>query len=302
MRVMVSAFCMAAALLLIAASIAMNWSFWAGQGSDDRSAQILGAVSIGIDVFKAVLPLVIAWAWSERFRLGYAVGTVYFCGCLIFSLFSAIGFASSSRGAVNGNREAISLRYAAAQRELKGLHEQLAGTAATRSVAVIEEAIARARHDRRWSSSNGCEQATVEASRQFCREYADLRIELASATDAVLLRERSATLRAELARLMTAGAMLEQDPQAGLLARLSGLDLKSMQTLLVVLTALLVEIGAAFGLFFAMLPLRGRRERIWDRGAHARDHEILPPLPTRAKDRTAPTRFVRASNGQLMIE
>src|SRR5580700_9333498 len=74
MRALISAICVAGALLLTAASMFMNWSFWAGQGGADASAaQVLGAVSIGIDVFKASLPLVIAWAWSARLRLGCVV-------------------------------------------------------------------------------------------------------------------------------------------------------------------------------------------------------------------------------------
>jgi hypothetical protein len=96
MRGLISATCVAGALLLAAASMFMNWSFWTGQGADASTSQVLGAVSIGIDVFKASLPLVIAWAWSARLRLGCVIGIVFFCGCLAFSLFSAVGFAASS--------------------------------------------------------------------------------------------------------------------------------------------------------------------------------------------------------------
>ncbi len=58
MRGLISGICVAGALLLTAASMFMNWSFWTGQGGDASSSQVLGAVSIGIDVFKATLPLV----------------------------------------------------------------------------------------------------------------------------------------------------------------------------------------------------------------------------------------------------
>jgi len=110
MQRLITGVCLAGAMLLTAASIYMNWSFWIGQGNDASSSQVLGAVSIGIDVFKASLPLVIAWAWSARLRLGSLIGLMFFTGCLVFSLFSAIGFAASSRGAVTGSREAVSLR------------------------------------------------------------------------------------------------------------------------------------------------------------------------------------------------
>jgi hypothetical protein len=89
MRGLISGICVAGALLLTAASMFMNWSFWTGQGGDASSSQVLGAVSIGIDVFKATLPLVIAWAWPARLRLGCIIGIMFFGGCLAFSLFSA---------------------------------------------------------------------------------------------------------------------------------------------------------------------------------------------------------------------
>ena len=76
MRWVVSGLFVVAALLLIAASILMNWTFWTGQGADAQSSRALGVVSIGVDIFKATLPLIIAWAWRERLRLGVVIGIV----------------------------------------------------------------------------------------------------------------------------------------------------------------------------------------------------------------------------------
>ena len=151
MRGLISGICVLGALLLAAASMFMNWSFWTGQGADASTAQVLGAVSIGVDVFKASLPLVIAWAWSARLRLGCVIGIVFFCGCLAFSLFSATGFAASSRGTVTGSREAVSLRYQAAEQELREIKERVASLGTIRPRAIIEAAIARAKQDRYWS-------------------------------------------------------------------------------------------------------------------------------------------------------
>ena len=68
MRLLISAVCLGGALLLIAASMLMNWSFWTWQGTDALNGRIFGTVSLGIDVFKCTLPLVIAWAWAQHFR------------------------------------------------------------------------------------------------------------------------------------------------------------------------------------------------------------------------------------------
>lgn len=296
MRWIVAALCLAGALLLIAASMIMNWTFWTGQGPDEASARVLGAVSIGIDVFKPILPIIIAASWVQRQRLGALIAMAFFAGCLVFSFFSAIGFAASSRGAVTGGREEKALRYQGVQKDLQALKAQLEAFHAVRPATVIEAAIDHAKQDRRWSSSKECTDATAVTSRAFCQFMADLRGELAAASEAQNLRDRESTLQQEGDRLLAAGARLEQDPQARLLAQLSGLGLERVQTSLTVLLALLVEFGAAFGLYLATLPLRGGPP--------------VPPVPpadailtvTPPPSLSPPTRLIRGPDGQLMIE
>lgn len=297
MRWLVAVTVGAAALALIAASMAMNWAFWAGQGADDFSSRLLGGVSIAVDVFKAVLPLVIAWAWTERHRLGLTIASLFFAGCLAFSFFSAIGFAAQARGAATGSKEALGLRYQAATKELQEIEGRVAGLASPRPQAVIDEAIAKARQDRRWSTSRECVEATAETSRTFCKEVGDLKIELASAVEAERLRNRLDALKREARTLLDQGARQEHDPQAGMLARLAGWGLERAQMSLIVFVALLVEIGAAFGLFLAALPLQGAKR--------PRDAttlvEVMPP-DARLTHTARPTRFVRSADGQLLIE
>jgi hypothetical protein len=48
MRVVISVLCFVAALLLTGASMAMNLSFWSGQGVDAGTARLFGAVSIAV--------------------------------------------------------------------------------------------------------------------------------------------------------------------------------------------------------------------------------------------------------------
>jgi hypothetical protein len=290
------------ALLLTAASMFMNWSFWTGQGGDASSSQVLGAVSIGIDVFKASLPLVIAWAWSARLRLGCSIGIMLFGGCLAFSLFSAIGFAASSRGAVTGSREAVSLRYYAAERELREIKERVTALGAIRPRAVIEAAIARTKQDRYWSSSNECKDATMEASRAFCRGLGDLRVELAAAVENERLQERDTSLKAEVDHLLGAGARTDQDQQAGLLARLTGFGVERVQTSIVVLFAVLVEFGSPFGLFLALLPMRGFPRSALVELERQHTTEMVPGFTLRPMRSDRPTRFARTADGQLMIE
>jgi hypothetical protein len=302
MRVAVSVLCLLAALLLSGASMAMNWSFWIGQGVDVGTARLLGAVSIAVDVFKATLPLVIAWASAQRVMLAYRMGMLFFCGCLCFSFVSALGFAVSSRGAASESRAVGSIRYAAAEAELRDMKGRIAVLGSTRPEAVVEEALARLKQDRRWASSSQCNNATVDQSRDFCRGFGDLRVELAGAVEARKLRAKSAALEAEIEGLVGAGARLETDRQAGFLARLTGIGLQGVQTGMVLLFAVLVEVGAAFGLLFALVPLQGGL-RLGPTLAAGRGRAALRLVAVSGGAGLGPpTRFVRGADGRLLIE
>ena len=127
-----------------------------------------------------------------------------------------------------------------------------------------------------------------------------MRIELASAIESERLRDRSAALKAEADTFLAAGARNDRDQQAGLLARLTGVGLERMQTWIVVLFAVLVEFGSAFGLFLALLPMRGFPRPAPTAQARPDVIGITPAAVPRPVHR--PTRFARAADGQLMIE
>ncbi len=302
MRVIVAIILLVAALIAVAASMGMNWSFWTAQGVDERTSRVLGAVSVMVDIFKATLPIVIAWAWAERMRLGATIATVLFCGCLTFSFITAIGFASWLRGAATGNREAVTLRYNAANGELGEVAGRLLTLKSMRPRAVIEEAIERSKQDRRWASSGECKEATVEASRTFCVGLGDLRVELASSIERDKLQRRNSDLAKEIDQLVKSGARLDNDLQPAILARLSGVRLTRVQHMLVLLVAVVVELSAGFGLFLALLPLRTNPARIGVMQSRPRMKANLARRLGAAKAPSKPTRLVRNPDGQLMIE
>lgn len=290
MRAVLTAIIGLGALLLIAASMAMNWLFWTGQGTDSTSGHVLGAVSIGIDLFKATLPLLIARAVKEKKLTGTVVASIFFAGCLSFSFVSALGFAASTRNITVGDKEAIALRLGVAERDLAEIEHRRSALGAPRPQPVVEEEIAKSKQDKRWLTSKACTDATIETSRSFCRTVADLRIELAGRIEADHIEGRQSSLKAEIVGLVKAGARLEQDAQASLLGRLSGLAAESVRSGLSTLFAVLVELGAAFGLYFAGLARRPRQSEVGTT-------ETKPKVETRK----APTRFVRSAERKLMI-
>ena len=85
-----------AALALIAVSAMMNWVFMSSLGKSDFDRQILGAVSVAISVFIAVLPTFMVWAYREKRYLYTALAVPVFLAFATFSMSSAVGFSAKN--------------------------------------------------------------------------------------------------------------------------------------------------------------------------------------------------------------
>lgn len=251
MRIVLGLIAVLAALTFMGASAAMNWVFMSSLGKSPLEAQIFGAVSVAIDALKAMLPLFIAWALAAKKRMFAAIASGVFVLFFGFALISAVGFAAANRGAVTGGRDVVAARFQAAQRDVAEVEGKIAVLPKARPQAVIVEALRALEQDRKWATSKGCTEATAADSRAFCEGYYGTKAELASALEAVRLDARLGDLRTEVRRLQDVGAGVDSDAQATLLSRLTGVGTSTAQMALVVFLAVLVEIGAAMGLYLA---------------------------------------------------
>jgi len=251
MRVLISILGVAASLVLLAVSGAMNYMFLSSLGKTPIEAHALGAASAAADMLKALMPFFIAWGWrSRRYAValpGLLVWTL-FAG---FSLLSAIGFAADNRGAFNHTRESLNAAYESALAERKVAEARRATIPKHRPAAVVSEEIERRKQDRRWSSTKSCTDATLPESRIFCDTYFALRAELASGVEAQRINRTIQNLKNETERLRADGAGQAADPQVSLLARLFGHAESRVRLMLIVIVAILVEIGSGLGLFLA---------------------------------------------------
>lgn len=310
MRWLLVVLAVAAALVFMAGSAAMNWVFLSSLGKSPLEAQIFGAVSVAVDVLKSLLPIFIASALASKKRTFALIASGVFVLLFGFSLMSAIGFAAHNRGAVTGGKEVIALRYQAALRDVAEVEAKLKAVPAARPQTVVVESLRGAEQDKRWATSKNCTEATAVDSRAFCETYFKTKAELAAALEVVRLDERLAPLKQEVARLQSIGAMEEADIQATLLSRMTGVGVSTAQMALVMFVAVLVEIGAAFGLYLAMgwLPSRDT-PRAETRSAPVRtvqDHEPSPasafqsmPRRRRAVDTTRAV-DVSVSDGEVI--
>src|SRR5215472_15363841 len=261
MRFLVVLVSMGAALTLIAASALMNWVFMTSLGKSEFDRYILGAVSFAVTAFIALLPTLLVWAWRERRPVYIIVGVPVFLAFAAFSLSSAVGFASRNRGSLDEDRILVTARLVDVRSEIEAAATALKALETIRPVAVVQESLRGLEQDRRWQSSKFCEAATVEASRTFCKDYFEVKAEAAKASERERLMERIAELKRERSRLDDMGAGREADSQAAVLAQLLGLPAGEVERGLTLYLALLVEIGAALGIYLATGHIRAEPRR-----------------------------------------
>lgn len=244
-----------AALVLVAASAFMNYQFAAGQGKDELNGYIFGATSVAFDVLKALLPFFLIWAFQYRRPLGrvafVSVGSFLFVGLIGFSLMSAFGFVAKNRNHTTTSQSDMTSRFKEIGQQISRLQEKQNWQPKARSQGVIEQEIKVQEQHRRFATTKKCTNATATKSRKFCGKYFELTAEKEAARTRTILQAKIDNLAEERKALRTKGASREADPQAGLLAELTGLEIKDTQTALIVFMAVLVEAAAAFGLYLA---------------------------------------------------
>jgi len=269
MRFLVAVVSAGAALAFITASGLMNWVFMTSLGKSEFEQQILGAVSIAVSAFLALLPTLLLWAFRERRTLYIVLGVPVFVAFAAFSLSSAVGFSAKNRGSVSEDRALAGQKLAGVKHEIEEAETKLKALGASRPFAVVNESLRGLEQDRRWQSSKSCQEATTDASRSFCKTYFELKAEAASASEAERMDKRIAELKSQSRQLEEQGAGREADNQAAVLARLLGFEAAKVERALMLFLAVLVEIGAALGLYFATGHMRPEASGFAARGRGA---------------------------------
>jgi hypothetical protein len=156
--------------------------------------------------------------------------------------------------------------------------------------------------------ARACQDATLEASRSFCKGYFDLKADAATAAEAANAETRLAALRNDARRLEEQGAGRMSDTQTGVLADVLGLSAAKVERGLMLFLAVLVEVGAALGLYFATGHIRpaetpdtpsGRGLNVIETVPLAFDQgEEAPIIAAKRIGAVAPRRVPRLSQGQ----
>lgn len=300
MRVVATLLGVVASLVMLGVSGSMNYLFMSGLGKSALEGQVLGAASAAADGLKALLPFFIWWAWQYKRRIPAILGSGVWLFFVGFSLLSAIGFSATNRGAVTDTREGMAATFETVQADLQRAEARLAALPAHRPAQVVQQTIEGLKQNRRWTSTSGCTDATASASRSFCEGFFQAKGELAAAVEGERLRRQIEGLKREVQRLRKAGAGQDTDPQVSLLSKIFGQSEGFFRISLIVVVALLVELGSSMGLWLSTAHLDGSRRPRDDGASTEVRAEVMKPSPSTSTSASASTRIgpVLADTGE----
>ena len=258
MRHLLGLFGFFAASALVIVSAAMNWRFGFGLGKTEFDGQVYGLASVAADCLKAIAPFLIIYAWKTGKWAQAIAGVALAVICTGYSITSSIGFAATNRADNNGERMIKVSNYKDTRTELKRLEDKLSWMPKHRPVEAVEaelESVSSTQlkirgkdRDTVKALTNDCA-LTNWISRKYCPKIFDLKKELAISEESEKIEERILVLRNKLAKATSIAAAGKADPQADLIASLTGLKLEDTQTILILLVSLLVEAGSSLGYF-----------------------------------------------------
>lgn len=272
-----------AAGVLLIVSAAMNYRFGFSLGKTPADGQIYGAASAAADCFKALVPFFFFAAWRNRMWSQAFAAAVVWVVVTGYSMTSALGHAALNRLDMSGQRAAASADYKDMRADTKRAQDQLTWIPAHRPPETVAAELNVHKAQRFWLVTNECTDVKGKSAREYCQQFHKLSAELASGREAQKLETRITDIGTKLARAVGGSVMAEADPQASVLAKVTGVEIETVQTGLALLVALLIEIGSGFGMYvaFAYWRMHGHEPQ-----AVAVSASTTNVAPLRTADRT----------------
>jgi hypothetical protein len=244
--------CLVAALFTVASAI-MNWSFGLSLGKTPFEGQVYGAVSVGADAFKTLLPFLLFWSVRNlRLEVTLAAGLMWVL-CAAYAIVSGVGFAASNRSASVASHATQASVTSGWQEDLARADVRLKALGVFDAREAIEKKIETLRQDRKFGWSNKCTQTNSD-TREFCAGLRETEANFARAKEGERLEAQITELRLKLADRVATGTGQEEgiDVQANTISRVFKVDLSTVNAWLAILMVALVEVCSTFGFFVAL--------------------------------------------------
>lgn len=240
-----------AALTLIAVSAAMNYRFGTTIGRTDFDAQVYGAASVAADLLKALVPFFVFAALAQRQWMRAIAASIVGIVFTAYSLTSAIGHTALNRLDVAGVRQVAANSYLDSRLMLSRLQDQRGWIPAHRPAETVAADLNLIKADKLFAATEQCVKILGPTTQGYCARFRSLEAEYANAVAAERLDARIEAINKDLGTTH-ASSLVTADPQAEVLAQLSGVDTSSIQTAMALFVAILIELGSTLGLYVAL--------------------------------------------------
>lgn len=212
------------------------------------------------DTIKTLLPTIIAMSVAngtlKRFSARSFLAVVFWLAAAVWSIQCALGLYAIIKAERAGGNLAQKETYTTLQSDINHIDKRISELKAELKSEAVSAQMAAHRHNRLWSRSKQCTDATARDSRSFCQSYVALSAKLAGARPAALIaadmseaRARSRDKRRQFDKVDLLTVVKDVDPATETLAHLIGADPNRLKEVQAIWIALLIEIGGGLGLF-----------------------------------------------------
>lgn len=217
---------------------------------------VLGSVAIATPWVLAALPFQVGLTFKKTWFFGIkrpTFGTlVVFAAYGIFIAYNILNGSNAlttSRVTVVAEKQSAFDDKTRDEEKRKSLKREQEALGLYRPEATVAALISAEKQSKRWTSSQGCTDATSKLSREFCAALAVLEAELATSRRAADLQTKIDDVDAKLSK--NSGATKEVDVQAAALARWTGRSQEDIWAGIGAFGPLCLEFGALTFLVFA---------------------------------------------------
>lgn len=248
---------LAASLVLLLVSMSMNYRFGFQLGRTPEDGYIYGAASAAADVLKALAPFLLFAAIRNRHWTQATAALLVWGVCTGYALTAALGHAALNRADVTAARAQKADWYGDLKQDRERLLQKAKWIPGARPPEAVAAEMGNFRAHKWWKSSSECASPRGRGMTRWCERYRKLASEYASAIEGKQVQAELAVISHKLEERREKGAVTEGDPQVLVLASLSGQDKAIIATGLIILVAILLEVGSGLGPYVSAAVMRG---------------------------------------------
>jgi hypothetical protein len=240
---------------MLMVSAYLNAMFLARLGKTPLDQYVYGAAGVAIDVFMALCPFFYLSAFKNREFLRGGFALLLWVALTAFSAQSAIGHLASSRGDAASNRAVAADTYKDAREELKKLKERRDWLPRpSESAESLRAKIKGLQATPVWTQTAECANQWNTTAKQFCAKITELTSALNNTLEFDKIQAQIDKLqsKAEEVASHNSGVASDADAGAGTISKLLGLSVKDTQSLLNLLGAMVLLLGAGLGPFVSL--------------------------------------------------